>query len=631
MFDKTPKQEVQKPDPVLLYERVKFLCTNSVYKAERTPSLMLKHGAAQRLKLKIKQLELTIDKVLEMNPTQMQAFFKEHGNKGRISQQAQYLQPDFELMYSVHMKSKTHNSYSTSATKLELNLQVIYEDYYDTEENRSKAQKEGKRIYSLTHFRKLWADYNKTKVTPTFRKPTYPGHQSEFDFCGVTLPCTDGTKAQFAVLVLNHSRMCYVEAIPDQTTASSIQAIVNGFKFFGGVTDNLSIDNFKAAVKKAGVYGGELTGSFKMLQQFLGTYILTMKVRRGNLKGCVERHVFIVTHTLLSRMHQRITEGQPFASLKEMNDWLQKNLYRINQHRVPGLKITREELFELERKELRPVNDWNFCISQISTLTLPATSRVIFNSHQYCLPIEFIGHLLQMEVKPEQVSFYEGGRLICSYKRLDGVKSVSAKDGYIPNDQLFAEVLLATPDTMFYEWAQAIGPHTLERVKILLNSKPNIDRLRRTVKLLELCNGYPAWYKPFDEFLGSMKSEGSISKIARKWKDVKKPDTNIKDGTYQFDLLFSSVKSHLEGNEQPLCWIKHNPKQIRPKGKAFMHYQQQSKDADKSSQDDSDKIDANASEQIAESAADKIDGKDVKQIVPIATSQIATNENSTHN
>lgn len=79
--------------------------------------------------------------------------------------------------------------------------------------------------------------------------------------------------------------MCYVEAIPDQSTASSIQAIVNGFKFFGGVTDNLSIDNFKAAVKKAGVYGGELTESFKMLQQFLGTYILTMKVRRGNLKA----------------------------------------------------------------------------------------------------------------------------------------------------------------------------------------------------------------------------------------------------------------------------------------------------------------------------------------------------------
>lgn len=631
MFDKPPKKEDQKPDPVLMYERVKFLCTNSVYKAERTPSLMLKHGAAQRLKLKIKQLELTIDKVLEMNPTQMQAFFKEHGNKGRISQMAQYLQPDFELMYSVHMKSKSHNSYSTSATKLELNLQVIYEDYYDTEENRRKAQQEGKRLYSLTHFRKLWAEYNQTKVTPTFRKPTYPGHQSEFDFCGVTLPCTDGTKAQFAVLVLNHSRMCYVEAIPDQSIASSIQAIINGFKFFGGVTDNLSIDNFKAAVKKAGTYGGELTDSFKMLQQFLGTYILTMQVRRGNLKGCVERHVFIVTHTLLSRMHQRITEGQPFASLKEMNDWLLKNLYRINKHRVTGLKITREELFEIERKELRPVNDWNFCISQVSTLTLPTTSRVVFNSHPYCLPQEFIGHQLQMEVKPEKVSFYEGGRLICSYKRLDGVKEVSTKDGYLPSDHLFAEVLLATPNTMFYEWAQAIGSHTLERVKILLSSKPNIDRLRRTVKLLELCNGYPAWYKPFDEFLGGLKSEGSVSKIARKWKDVKKPDTNVKDGTYQFDLLFSYVKSHLEGNEQPLRWIKHESTQTRPKGKAFMHYQPKSKEDDKNTQKGSDKIDANTSDQIAGVSTDQIDAQGVDQIASVATSQIVSNENSTQN
>ena len=56
MFDKPPKQDVQKSDPVLMYERIKFLCNNSVYKAERTPSLMLTHGAAQRLRTKIKQL-----------------------------------------------------------------------------------------------------------------------------------------------------------------------------------------------------------------------------------------------------------------------------------------------------------------------------------------------------------------------------------------------------------------------------------------------------------------------------------------------------------------------------------------------------------------------------------------------
>ncbi len=628
MFDKPPKKEVLKPDPVLLYERTKFLCTNSVYKAERTPSLMLKHGAAQRLKIKIKQLELTIDQVLEMNPTELQEFFKQKGNKGRIAQQTQYLQPDFEVMYSVYMKSKKHNSFSTSATKLELNLQVIYEDYYDTEENRSRAQQEGKRIYSLTHFRKLWAEYNQTKVTPTFRKPTYPGHQSEFDFCGVTLPCTDGTKATFAVLVLNHSRMCYVEAIPDQSTASSIQAIVNGFKFFGGVTDNLSIDNFKAAVKKAGTYGGELTDSFKMLQQFLGTYIMTMKIRRGNLKGCVERHVYIVTHTLLARMHHRITEGQPFASLKEMNDWLQKNLYRINQHRIHGLKTTREELFEIERKELRPVNDWNFSISQISTMTVPNTARIVWKTHQYSLPIDFIGHLIQMELKPETVTFYEGGRLICSYKRLDGVKGVSTKNGYIPNTQLFAEVLLAVPNVMLFEWAQAIGPHTLERIKGLLSGKPNIDRSRRAIKILELCNGYPAWYTPFDEFLGGLKSEGSISKISDKWKEVKKPDTNVKDGTYQFDLLFDIVKGHLEGNEQPLRWIKHESTQTRPKGKAFMHYQPKSKESDKADQGGDDQIGGKNTKQIADDAANKIEGKDVDQIATVSTGEIVVNENS---
>ena len=598
MFDQVPKTNSAHSDPVLLYERVKFLCSNSVYQAERTPSLALTHGSATRLKQRIKQMALTINQVLALTPSELQKRFKDDLNS-RISQRSLYLQPDLGAMYTVYLKSREHSSYSTSAVKLELNLKIIYEDQYDTEENRSKAQSENKRLYSLNHFRRLWADYCKTKITPTFRKPTYPGHQSEFDFCGVTLPCTDGTKAQFAVLVLNHSRMCYVEAIKDQSTDSSIQAIVNGFKFFGGVTDNLSIDNFKAAVKKAGTYGGELTDAFKMLQQFLGTFIMTMKVRRGNLKGVAESHVKIVTHTLLARMKQRITEGQPFASIKEMNDWLLKNLYRINQHKISGLQLTREELFTQERKALRPLNNWHFCISKLFSFTLSNTARVLLNSHQYCLPYELVGHKLQMEQKPEQIVFYEGGRYICAYKRQDGIKGISAQKGYVPNKQMFAEVLLAIPDAMWFEWAGAIGANTQERVRKLLSGNRNIDRARRALKLLQLCNGYTAWYKPFDDFLGSKRNDESISKISSDWKTVDKPDTNEKDSVYNFDSLYTLVEQHLEGNDEPLHWGKQCPQQTRPKGRAFMHFKSGSNHT-------TDMIVANNTDMIAD--------KDIEQI-----------------
>ena len=76
-----------------------------------------------------------------------------------------------------------------------------------------------------------------------------------------------------------------------------------------------------------------------------------------------------------------------------------------------------------------------------------------------------------MEQKAEQVVFYEGGRYICAYKRQDGVSGISTKKDYVPNHQMFAEVLLATPNAMLLEWAGAIGPNTLERVKELLGTK----------------------------------------------------------------------------------------------------------------------------------------------------------------
>jgi hypothetical protein len=569
------------PDASLLYRRVKFLCTNSAYAGETNIDLQMSHGVAIRLKRRITELKLTLEQVLETTPTELaekyfsnikvrQGKFDVKGVRGNVT----YLIPDFGQMTREYMKSCAHSGGSTNR-KLELQRRVIYEDVYCSQENQEKCKKENLTFYSISNFNRLWRAYEKSNVVPSFRRKEEPGAIAEFDFTGVTMHCKDGTKAQFAVLVLAHSRLTYVEAIPSQNAADSAQSIVNGFKYFGGITETLRIDNFKAAVTCAGRYGGEFTATYRMLADFLGCTLSSMPVRSGWLKGHAEAAVKIATHTLIARMKRRERDGQAFANIKEMNDWLLRHLDLINNHKVRGLSSSRRKIFEEDEKaKLLHVSCWDFHPSQIETKTVPPTARFQIKGHEYCLPANLIGNKVQLELKPNQLVFYEDGRPICTYKRLDNVEGTSTCKGYNPPAQLFIEVLKATPLPMFFEWAQAIGPETLKRTKSILGGAINIDKLRRAFKLLSLPHEALDNYPVFEKFLKSQPSNMGVSKLNTLWTVYPdKSKSTRADPVYKFNILFEKVERKLYGEDVTISWDKKNADiNAGESGHVFLNY-----------------------------------------------------------
>ena len=570
------------PSASLLYKRVKFLCTNSSHAAERNVDLQMSHGSAIRLKKKITELKLTLDQVLAMTPTELlEKYFYQNRVNSRnfvlrgVRGNIRYLIPDFGLMTREYMRSRVHSG-GSSNRKLELQRKIIYEDIYCSVENVEKCKQENLTLYSQSNFNRLWRKYEKSNIVPSFRRKSEPGAISEFDFTGVTMQCADGTKAQFAVLVLAYSRLTYIEAIPSQSAPDSARAIVNGFKFFGGVTETLRIDNFKAAVTYAGRYGGEFTATYRMLADFLGCTLSSMPVRSGWLKGHAEAAVKIATHTLIARMKKRERDAEGFSCIKEMNDWLMRHLALINEHKVRGLNSSRRLIFEEdERSSLISVSSWDFHPSEIETRTVPPTARFVIKDHDYCLPANLIGLKVQLELKPQQLIFYEDGRPICTYKRLDNVPGTSTCRGYNPPKQLFIEVLKATPLPMFYEWAQAIGPETLKRVKAILGGAVNIDKLRRTLKLLSLPHGIPACYPQFEDFLKKQPANMGITKLQNLWRVW--PDKNnstTPDPVYQFNYLFEKVEAKLYGENVNLSWDKDKYITVNPEehGTVFLNY-----------------------------------------------------------
>ena len=148
-----------------------------------------------------------------------------------------------------------------------------------------------------------------------WRMETLPGEEAQVDFgTGAWVKGSDGRKRRSWVfrIVLACSRKGYAEAVFRQDTETFIRCIENAFRYFGGVTHTLSIDNLRAAVSKADWYEPEINPKLESFCRHYGTVVLPCRVRKPEHKGKVESSVKYVKQNAL--------KGHEFATLAEENE-----------------------------------------------------------------------------------------------------------------------------------------------------------------------------------------------------------------------------------------------------------------------------------------------------------------------
>jgi transposase len=153
------------------------------------------------------------------------------------------------------------------------------------------------------------------KLTPAGELPfrrmeCAPGEVVQVDFgTDASLVGTDGKRQRTYVfrIVLSHSRKGYSEAITRQTTDAFLGCLENAFRYFGGVTKTVVIDNdnFKAAVTKADWFDPE--PKVIAFCRHYAMVILPTKSYTPRHKGKVERASDYVKENAL--------KGRTFASL----------------------------------------------------------------------------------------------------------------------------------------------------------------------------------------------------------------------------------------------------------------------------------------------------------------------------
>jgi transposase len=128
---------------------------------------------------------------------------------------------------------------------------------------------------------------------PFRRMECAPGEELQIDFGQGAWIVEEGKRRKSHLLrcVLGYSRKGYSEAVWRQDTETFLRAIENAFRYFGGVTATVVIDNLKAGVIRADSYDPDLNPKLEEFARHYGTVILPCKPGMARHKGKVEAGV----------------------------------------------------------------------------------------------------------------------------------------------------------------------------------------------------------------------------------------------------------------------------------------------------------------------------------------------------
>lgn len=222
-----------------------------------------------------------------------------------------------------------------------------------------------------------------------WRVETLPGEEAQVDFgTGAWIRVPGQKKRRKSWIfrtVLSCSRGAYTEAVFRQDTETFIRCIENAFRYFGGVTQTLRIDNLRAAVTRADWYEPELNPKVESFCRHYGTVILPCRVRKPEHKGKVENSVKYVKNNAL--------KGREFSSLAEENEFLLNWEKTVADCRIHG--TTRQQVGkrfrEIEKSALLPLPAGLFPCFQEGQRRVHRDSYVEVDGAYYKVPEEYVG------------------------------------------------------------------------------------------------------------------------------------------------------------------------------------------------------------------------------------------------
>lgn len=242
-------------------------------------------------------------------------------------------------------------------------------------------------------------------------------------------------KAEIFVAVLGCSGLLFCYATINQKRESWFSGIAAMYRYFGGVTDELWLDNSTPLVKKADKVDPTLSPEFISFCEHYQTAPIAVAPGRPTYKGLVENAVGIIQRRILKPLNER-----KFFSIEEINRALLKELDEYNLRPItndPCSASRRQRYEEFERGCLKPLPSIEFRIGvDLIDRKVLKGNQVRIDNVRYHVPWGYEGKKIRVAINHQE-------RILTFYDCNDGseILSTALRDVSQGNEPMRKELL----------------------------------------------------------------------------------------------------------------------------------------------------------------------------------------------
>ena len=318
-----------------------------------------------------------------------------------------------------------------------------------------------------------------------------PAERIEVDWAGTKVPITDIETGEvyygyMFVATLPYSQYSYAEVLPDMKLENWIQAHVNMYEFFGGVTSLLVCDNLKTGIISHPQMGDWIENeSYREMADYYDTAILAAPVRTPKAKPSVEGAVGKLTSKIIVKMR-----NEPIHSIYEANCSVRKYLAKYNADKFQKRDGSRlEEYLTLEKENLKPLPKIPYEYGIWKYATVQLNYHISVEKMYYSVPFRFIKERVRVRVTKYTITIYLNNERICSHRRLYGrAGQYSTNYEHMPQNHKQAS---QWNGERFRSWARKYGESTFTVIDRLLNSyKAEQQGYNACMSILKMADKY---------------------------------------------------------------------------------------------------------------------------------------------
>ena len=252
----------------------------------------------------------------------------------------------------------------------------------------------------------------RAEARATLRFETPPGRQLQIDFGEARVPVGgERVRTQLFVATLGYSRRGYAEAFGNQRQSSWFAGLEGAFRHFGGVPEEVLVDNAKALVEKhdAATREVEFNDRFLAFAAHWGFRPRACAPYRARTKGKDERGVRYVKGNAIA--------GREFESLEALRGhlaWWQREIADRRRHGTTG--ETPLQRFGREAEHLRPCAG-RPPFGQLRDLIrrVQADCAVTVDTNAYSVPWRLIGERVRVVVCGGRVRVHRGAEVVADH------------------------------------------------------------------------------------------------------------------------------------------------------------------------------------------------------------------------